>query len=78
MAIWKDNTAARHSPSPAPDLTERTRFDAPAKPELAVSHASVQGTRADPGVPRKESLIATDLTIEGKIEGGGSVRISHP
>ena len=26
--------------------------------------------------PRKESLIAADLTIEGKIEGGGSVRIA--
>ena len=25
---------------------------------------------------RKESLIAADLTIEGKIEGGGSVRIA--
>jgi cytoskeletal protein CcmA (bactofilin family) len=26
--------------------------------------------------PRKESLIAADITIEGKIEGGGSVRIA--
>ena len=32
--------------------------------------------RADTGVPRKESLIAADITIEGKIEGGGSVRIA--
>jgi len=32
--------------------------------------------RVDPGVPRKESLIASDITIEGKIEGGGSVRIA--
>ena len=32
--------------------------------------------RADPGLPRKESLIAADITIEGKIEGGGSVRIA--
>ena len=76
MAIWKDSTAARHSPTPAPDSLERTRFDAPAKPELAVSHAAAPLTRADTGLPRKESLIATDLTIEGKIEGGGSVRIA--
>src|SRR5438876_3575542 len=76
MAIWKDSTAARHSPTPAPDSLERTRFDAPAKPELAVSHAAAPVTRADTGLPRKESLIATDLTIEGKIEGGGSVRIA--
>jgi cytoskeletal protein CcmA (bactofilin family) len=27
-------------------------------------------------VPRKESLIAADITIEGKIEGGGSVRVA--
>jgi cytoskeletal protein CcmA (bactofilin family) len=32
--------------------------------------------RADAGLPRKESLIAADITIEGKIEGGGSVRIA--
>ena len=76
MAIWKDSTAARHSPTPAPDSLERTRFDAPAKPELAVSHSAAPVTRADTGLPRKESLIATDLTIEGKIEGGGSVRVA--
>ncbi len=33
-------------------------------------------TRAEPAAPRKESLIAADITIEGKIEGGGSVRIA--
>ena len=32
--------------------------------------------RVDPELPRKESVIASDLTIEGKIEGGGSVRIA--
>lgn len=32
--------------------------------------------RADAGAYRKESLIAADITIEGKIEGGGSVRIA--
>ena len=76
MAIWKDNTAARHTPTPAPEPMERTRFDAPAKPELALSHAATPMGRADTGLPRKESLIATDITIEGKIEGGGSVRIA--
>ena len=32
--------------------------------------------RAETGGARKESLIAADITIEGKIEGGGSVRIA--
>jgi cytoskeletal protein CcmA (bactofilin family) len=32
--------------------------------------------RAAPGAPVKESLIAADVTIEGKIEGSGHVRIA--
>jgi cytoskeletal protein CcmA (bactofilin family) len=32
--------------------------------------------RADTRLPRAESLIAADITIEGKIEGGGSVRLA--
>jgi cytoskeletal protein CcmA (bactofilin family) len=32
--------------------------------------------RAETGLPHQESLIAADITIEGKIEGGGSVRIA--
>jgi cytoskeletal protein CcmA (bactofilin family) len=77
MAIWKDNTATRPAPSPAPELKEPTRYDAPPKPELVSSPAvaPAPAVRTDTG-PRKESLIAADITIEGKIEGGGSVRIA--
>jgi cytoskeletal protein CcmA (bactofilin family) len=32
--------------------------------------------RADTSVAREESLIGVDLTFEGKIEGGGSIRIA--
>ena len=59
MALWKDNTAARPTTPPAPEL----KVPAPI-------------ARTDHGTPRKESLIAADITIEGKIEGGGSVRIA--
>jgi cytoskeletal protein CcmA (bactofilin family) len=76
MALWKDNTAPRQTPMPAPDYTEPDRFDAPSKLELAPSPAAAPMARADTSLPRKESLIAADLTIEGKIEGGGSVRIA--
>jgi len=76
MALWKDNTASRQTPTPAPEAREPTRFDAPSKPELAPSPATAPVTRADAGLTRKESLIAADITIEGKIEGGGSVRIA--
>ena len=75
MAIWKDNTAPRETASPAPAPAEPARYVPVSKPELAPSPAPTPAVRADTG-PRKESLIASDLTIEGKIEGGGSVRIA--
>ena len=70
MALWKETT----TPAPAASSTP----PAPAAPER---------TAADPGPgnpPRKpkerpdggESVIAAGLTIEGKIEGSGSVRIA--
>jgi cytoskeletal protein CcmA (bactofilin family) len=76
MAIWKDNTASRPTPVPAPDLREPTPFDSLAKPELARSPAAAPLAPARANLPRAESLIAADITIEGKIEGGGSVRIA--
>ena len=75
MSLWKDNTA-RQTPALAPETKEPTRFDAPSKPELAPSPAAAPIARVDKGLPRKETVIATDITIEGKIEGGGSVRIA--
>ena len=76
MSLWKDNTAPRQAPAPAPELKEPTRFDAASKPEFAANPASPPVTRSEPAPARKESLIAADITIEGKIEGGGSVRIA--
>ena len=75
MSIWKDNTASRPTPMPVPETREPVRYEAVSTAEPA-SSATAQGARADTGVPRKESLIASDITIEGKIEGGGSVRIA--
>src|SRR5881397_3892256 len=76
MTIWKDNTISRQTPTPAPEPREPARFDTPSKSELAPVPAAAPVARADTGQPRKESLIAADITIEGKIEGGGSVRIA--
>jgi cytoskeletal protein CcmA (bactofilin family) len=75
MSLWKDN-AARQTPTPTTEAWEPTRLDVASKPELVPSTASAALTRVDPGVPPKESLIAADFIIEGKIEGGGSVRIA--
>ena len=71
MALWKENTVTKPAP-PAPsfDTKEAPRAELPpSRPELGAA------PRPSPGIPGKESVIAADLTIEGKIEGGGSVRI---
>src|SRR5215813_9699098 len=74
MAIWKESTATKLPPMPGPETREPVRFDPPPRPELAPAPAPV--ARVETSHPRKESVIASDLTIEGKIEGGGSVRIA--
>ena len=78
MAIWKDNTAARPMPAPSPEFREPPRVEPPPKPEptpaLVASPSPSPVARS--GTPGKESVIAADITIEGKIEGGGSVRIA--
>src|SRR3982751_3633451 len=74
MSLWKENTVAKPAPessySPLVEAKEPARVEPMPKPQPTV--ARVAATI----VPRKESLIAADLTIEGKIEGGGSVRIA--
>src|SRR5258706_9216417 len=77
MAMWKETTS-RLTPTPAPEAWEPSKLGAPSKPELVPSPAAALSptARADTGLPRKESLIAADITIEGKIEGGGSVRVA--
>ena len=76
MSIWKENLAFRQIPAPVPDASEPAAFDAPPQPEYAPSPDVAPVALADTGLPRQESLIAADITIEGKIEGGGSVRIA--
>jgi cytoskeletal protein CcmA (bactofilin family) len=79
MSLWKDNTVAKPAPEPAYtpafEPKEPARIEPAPKPEPPVARAaSTPMTTAT--TPRKESLIAADLTIEGKIQGGGSVRIA--
>ncbi|MEO8304546.1 MAG: polymer-forming cytoskeletal protein [Betaproteobacteria bacterium] len=84
MSLWKDNTSPRQTFAPAPEAKEPARYDVTPKPELTPAPAlapaptpvAATTARAGTAVPRKESLIAADITIEGKIEGGGSVRIA--
>ena len=85
MALWKEN-AAKPTPSPiAPETArnEPARTETPRFTEsepFAQSSAPAPATAATPArAPTrelKESLIAADLTIEGKIQGNGHVRIA--
>ena len=79
MSLWKENTALKSVPepaySPAHYAKEPARVEAVHKPEPSPARAAAPSVGAV-SASRKESLIAADLTIEGKIEGGGSVRIA--
>ncbi|HEX4050470.1 MAG TPA: polymer-forming cytoskeletal protein [Steroidobacteraceae bacterium] len=84
MALWKDtgssaSPAAGGTPVPAnPTVTELHSKPVERIPEPP---APVEAPRRAPPAPRAaaattESLIAADLTIEGKIAGSGDVRIA--
>lgn len=78
MALWKENTA---KPSPSPMTPEPARFAEPDSfaqpptPTPTPAHAATP-VRAAATRELKESLIAADLIIEGKIQGSGHVRIA--
>jgi cytoskeletal protein CcmA (bactofilin family) len=76
MSLWKENTVAKPEPvrPSSPDFKEPPRMES--VPKVEPSPSRVAAAAPAPSGPRKESLIAADVTIEGKIEGGGSVRIA--
>ena len=79
MALWKEN-----SPSASPPISSNPAANAPAA--VTELHGKAERAAADPaiadarrGMPRAapvESVIAAELTIEGKITGSGDVRIA--
>ena len=84
MALWKDPAPA---PAPVPPLasnTPRPTYDRPVAETTAASPAAAPLTpafaaaspRPKERVETKESLIASGLSIEGKISGKGHVRIA--
>ena len=80
MSLWKDNTVAKPNAetgySPPVQAKEPARVEAVPKSESIAPRAAPVSTPSVASAPRKESVIAADLTIEGKIEGAGSVRIA--
>ena len=72
MAIWKEQPTATKEPTPMAQPTQPTRDD--------TSYASTTPSYNTSTTPRagdaKETLIAANLAIEGKIQGSGHVRVA--
>ncbi len=76
MALWKE-PAKSSSAAAMPEAMDLARFDTPeTKPEPEAPVQTAFRPAAAPGKTKSESLIAPDITIEGKIEGAGHVRIA--
>src|SRR3954463_11911823 len=72
MAIFKEQTATRKDPSPVSlDPSHRKDTDSYSSPLPSYEPAPRPRT-----TEHKESVIASGLTIEGKIEGAGHVRMA--
>jgi len=74
MALWNDKESAPATPAPAARNT--TVSDLPMRPTDRPAAAGADTHRAPPRAEPKESLIAAELTIEGKIQGMGNVRLA--
>ncbi len=74
MAIFNQQNPAKKDPVPsfAPEPAPAPVRDMPATPAYANAPVARQPAERE----AKESLISADLTIEGKIEGAGHVRIA--
>ena len=76
MALWKEPNAPT-SPTPPPPMP--SGIPTPREtPMSAIPPTNTEALRRPQGArgELKESLISADLTIEGKIEGSGHVRIA--
>jgi cytoskeletal protein CcmA (bactofilin family) len=72
MAIWKEQIAPKKDLIPiAPEPIQRKEAETPTD-----FSSTYESQRRPAARETKESLIASDITIEGKIEGTGHVRIA--
>jgi cytoskeletal protein CcmA (bactofilin family) len=80
MALWKDTTT-QPGPGPAQSLSNTAAAPHAREPEKTnvaplSSDAARRPVKEAQRLDMKESVIASDLTIEGKIVGSGHVRIA--
>ncbi len=71
MAIWKEQTSLKTDAAPMPQGSPSHRDDDTTIPSLSPATPHRASSAA-----LKESLIAAELTIEGKIEGAGHIRMA--
>ncbi len=85
MAIFGNQPTSQKSDSPAPPQevpraqdkrAEPASFGSPAPASTPAAAPSPTPSTRSAGSEGKESVIASDLTIEGKIEGSGHVRLA--
>jgi cytoskeletal protein CcmA (bactofilin family) len=75
MALWKDPTAKEQVPGETVQAGSEPALRAVDRPAQGPVGVDASRRPAERGTG-KESLIAGDITIEGKIEGSGHVRIA--
>jgi cytoskeletal protein CcmA (bactofilin family) len=72
MALWKESATSKKD---APTMTPEPALKS--EPEYSAPVAAVpSGPRRVPNRESRESVIAGDITIEGKIDGTGHVRLA--
>jgi len=78
MALWKEQSGKETVPPMAdPGLNgSESMTYSPDRPLPGTASVEPARRPATAGAPAKESLIAADVTIEGKIEGAGHIRIA--
>jgi len=72
MAIWKESTSPKKE---APPMTPEPAIKREHEPPREVTF-SQDTIRRSPVRETRESVIASDITIEGKIDGAGHVRLA--
>jgi len=73
MALWKDTTPGTTGTNPVPPVKDT--YSPPERTNVAPLNPDTTKRHKERG-EMKESVIASDLTIEGKIVGSGHVRIA--
>lgn len=72
MSIWKDSSAAKPAPKSVPEQDPIALSGASA----GLTETASPAPSREPAREMKESVIAAEISIEGKISGSGHVRIA--